>query len=152
MKRVGYPLRKLMLSGIPVVLILLMSVAQANADSKVDAALLRLLNIESSALPRVDQVMPGETSKGRYRIRSGDTLDGIIMRFYGDSSLRKKILRDAFVKGNPQSFRRNNANWMLAGTVLRLPDRDAVYNVVFKGDATSRRSAADKSGGVKFPR
>ena len=80
MKRVGYPLRKLMLSGIPVVLILLMSVAQANADSKVDAALLRLLNIESSSLPGVAQVMPGETTKGRYRIRSGDTLDGIIER------------------------------------------------------------------------
>ena len=152
MKRVGYPLRKLMLSGIPVVLILLMSVAQANADSKVDAALLRLLNIESSSLPRVDKVMPGETAKGRYRIRSGDTLDGIIMRFYGDSSLQKKILRDAFVKGNPQSFRRNNANWMLAGTVLRLPDQDAVYKVVFKDDTASRRSTVDKSDWVTFPR
>jgi Tfp pilus assembly protein FimV len=151
-KCVLHPLKILMSGCVLVAMLLVASISQANADSKVDAALLRLLNIESSSLPRVDKVMPGETAKGRYRIRSGDTLDGIIMRFYGDSSLQKKILRDAFVKGNPQSFRRNNANWMLAGTVLRLPDRDAVYNVVFKGDATSRRSAADKSGWIKFPR
>ena len=152
MKSVGYPLRKLMLSGIPVFLMLIMSVTKANADSKIDAALMRLLNIESSSLLGVDKVVVGETTKGLYRVRSGDTLDGIIERFYADSSLQKKILRDAFVKSNPQSFRRNNANWMLAGTGLRLPDRDAVYNVVFKGDVASRRSAVDKSSWVRFPR
>jgi len=151
-KCVVYPLKMLMSGGILASMLLVASISQAKADSKVDAALLRLLNIESSSLPRVDKVMPGETAKGRYRIRSGDTLDGIIMRFYGDSSLQKKILRDAFVKGNPQSFRRNNANWMLAGTVLRLPDQDAVYKVVFKDDTASRRSTVDKSDWVTFPR
>ena len=160
MKCVVHPYKRLVLGGTFVLVTLVMPLTQANTESEVDAALMRLLKMESSSLPqvnaqgnsRLNKNAPGEAAKGHYRIRAGDTLDGIIMRFYGDSSLQKKILRDAFLKANPQSFRRNNANWMLAGTVIRLPDRDAVYNVVFKDDAVSLRNAADKSDLVKFPR
>ena len=135
------------------VVFLLMSLAatQVHADNKVDAALMQLLKMESGSLPKADQVLPGKNPKGLYRVRVGDNLDSIINRFYGDSAIQHGILKAAFVKGNPQSFRRGNANWLLAGTDLRLPDRDAIYQVVFK-DKPARSRSEDKSGWVKFLR
>ena len=94
------------------VVFLLMSLAatQVHADNKVDAALMQLLKMESGSLPKADQVLPGKNPKGLYRVRVGDNLDSIINRFYGDSAIQHGILKAAFVKGNPQSFRRGNAN------------------------------------------
>ena len=132
-------------------LLMSFTVTQVYADSKIDAALMQLLKIESAALPRPDQVLPKETSNGRYRVKAGDNLDGIIKRFYSDSALQHGILKAAFIKDNPKSFKRGNANWLLAGTELRLPDRDAIYKVVFK-DQPKKSGFEDKSSWVKYPR
>ena len=38
---------------------------------------------------------------GFYIVQSGDTLDEIIMKLIGETPIRNRILRDAFVQANP---------------------------------------------------
>ena len=64
-------------------------------------------------------------SSGYYLVQSGDTLDELIVRLVGNTPIRKKVLREAFVHANPNSFRNSNPNYMLAGIRLRVPNADA---------------------------
>jgi len=138
------------------------------ADMSVDQAVSRLLKdiqgVEVMQVPVPGAPKQGvttgkhqlpETVKtgGTYRVRRGETLDMVIRKVAPNSPLQRDLLRQAFVKANPHAFRRNNPNWMYAGTMLKVPDIDDLRRVIFK-DATGslkKNVSEEKAGWVRFP-
>ena len=91
-------------------------------------------------------------SSGYYLVQSGDTLDELIVRLVGNTPIRKKILRDAFVHANPNSFRNSNPNYMLAGIRLRIPDADDIIDLLFNMNSpTMRNMNQSRESWVHFP-
>lgn len=92
-------------------------------------------------------------TKGKHKVRRGETLDMVIRRIAPNSPLQKNVLRQAFVKANPHAFRRNNPNWLYAGSVLSVPDVEHLRQVVFKETPGSlKKNVADeKADWVRFP-
>ena len=61
--------------------------------------------------------------KGRYKVQVGDVLDDIIYSTMGDIPIRHSLLlRKAFVETNPHAFIRSNANRLMAGKLIKIPD------------------------------
>ena len=89
---------------------------------------------------------------GFYIVQSGDTLDEIIMKLIGETPIRNRILRDAFVQANPNSFRNSNPNYMLAGVRLRVPDAGDILELLFDMNSPTMRSAnQSRENWVRFP-
>jgi Tfp pilus assembly protein FimV len=138
------------------------------ADMSVDQAVSRLLkdikDVEVMKVPVPGapqqgmnvgkQQLPATVKTGgTYQVRRGETLDMVIRKVAPNSPLQRSLLRQAFVKANPHAFRRNNPNWMYAGTVLKVPDIDDLRRVIFKDSPGSlKKNVSDeKAGWVRFP-
>ena len=94
----------------------------------------------------------GALSSGYYLVQPGDTLDEVIVRLVGETPIRKKILREAFVHANPNSFRNSNPNYMLAGIRLRIPDADDIIELLFDMNSpTMRNMNQSRESWVHFP-
>ena len=89
---------------------------------------------------------------GFYIVQVGDTLDEIIMKLVGETPIRNRILRDAFVQANPNSFRNRNPNYMLAGVRLRVPDAGDILELLFDMNSPTMRSVnQSRDNWVHFP-
>lgn len=91
-------------------------------------------------------------SSGLYLIQRGDTLDSIIQRLVGDTAIKKRWLREAFVQANPQSFRNRNPNFLYAGEHLRVPTADDIMALMFDTSAPQMQNRrAPRDNWVHFP-
>ena len=122
-----------------------------SASSEIDRALEILLsdyNLDSYLEVGDDTVI----SSGYYLVQPGDTLDEIIAQLVGETPIRRRIMREAFVQANPNSFRNGNPNYMLAGVRLRVPDSDDIIELLFDMDSPEMRSMSQsREGWVRFP-
>jgi len=122
-----------------------------SASSEIDRALEILLsdyNLDSYLEVGDDAVI----SSGYYLVQPGDTLDEIIAQLVGETPIRRRIMREAFVQANPNSFRNGNPNYMLAGVRLRVPDADDIIELLFDMDSPEMRSMSQsREGWVRFP-
>jgi hypothetical protein len=91
-------------------------------------------------------------SSGYYLVQPGDTLDELIVRLVGNTPIRKKVLREAFVHANPNSFRNSNPNYMLAGIRLRIPNADDIIELLFDMNSLAMRNMnQSRESWVHFP-
>jgi hypothetical protein len=130
---------------------MLITSAVEGAETDIDNALMTLFDnrdiSEFIELRKSDEIVAG-----KYAVRMGDSLDAIINKAYGDSLIRKDILRQAFVAKNPTAFRNANPNWLLADATLQIPNAEDVQSLLFKDYGEVReRYPRDTSSWVKYP-
>ena len=65
-----------------------------------------------------------------YTVVAGDTLDRVVQKTMGASPLKVELLRQALVQANPQGIAPGRNPRLKAGTVLQLPDHDALLRAV----------------------
>lgn len=124
---------------------------QPAQSAAIDQALLTLLG-NADIGDFINTRRSEEIQGGFYQVRSGDTLDVLIRRMYGDSAIRNDILRQAIIRANPNAFRNNNPNWMLAGATLRIPDADDVMALIFRDlDTVRARIRGGHPNWVRYP-
>jgi Tfp pilus assembly protein FimV len=121
------------------------------SESAIDAALATLF-AEGDVETHISERRESEILQGKYEVRPGDTLDGIIDLAFPGSAIRKSMLRQAVMERNPHAFRGNNPNWLLAGVAISIPEAHDIHALLFEDYASIRdRYPADTSGWVRFP-
>jgi len=131
-------------------LILMTSTVQA-AEPDIDKALMNLFDNQDIS-EFIELRKSEEIVAGRYSVRQGDSLDSIINKVYGDSLIRKDILRQAFVARNPAAFRNANPNWLLADVTLIIPNAEDFQSLLFKDYGEVRKLYPhDTSSWVRYP-
>jgi Tfp pilus assembly protein FimV len=58
-----------------------------------------------------------------HTVVTGDTLEKLVKKYYGDSPLKADVLRDWVVVNNPKVFTKANTKKLQPGTVLNLADQ-----------------------------
>ena len=92
--------------------------------------------------------MPGS----KYRIKTGDSLDKIAERAYGETNLRLDLVKQLIVSNNPKAFFRNNANFIYADKIIAIPGVDDFRQMLFTSDADSSVIApSDNNQWIRFP-
>jgi len=134
------------------ILLILMTSAVEAAEADIDKALMNLFdNRDISEF--IELRKSEEIVAGRYTVRQGDSLDSIINKAFGDSLIRKSILRQAFVAKNPGAFRNANPNWLLADVTLIIPNAEDFQSLLFVDYGEVReRYPHDISKWVRYPR
>ena len=99
--------------------------------------------------------------KGRYKVQVGDVLDDIIFSTMGDIPIRHSLLRKAFVETNPHAFIRSNANRLMAGKLIKIPDVNDLRRTIFPGGiidessepvvAENKKPTRKKMDWVRYP-
>ena len=120
-------------------------------NTAIDDALLTLLG-DADINDFLQTRRSEEISGGSYQVRTGDSLDLLIERIYGDTVIRRDILRQAMIGANPHAFRNNNPNWILAGAQVRTPVADDVMALIFRETETIRtRIRGGQPNWVRYP-
>lgn len=92
-----------------------------------------------------------ETYSAKHNVKIGDTLGSIMRKYYAGAGLDKGVLQYGIVKANAHVFRSANANFMLAGKVLKLPSVNDLQNMIFSRKTTSSSAVSgDPSKNVYF--
>lgn len=125
--------------------------AKPSENAAIDEALLALLG--KADINDFLQVRRSEEIRGGYyQVRTGDTLDQLLERIYGNTLIRQDVLRQAMISANPQAFRNNNPNWILAGAQLRIPGAEDVMALIFREtEAVGTRIRGGQPNWVRYP-
>lgn len=86
--------------------------------------------------PRTAAAAPAAYSGDTYRVSRGDTLWSIAQHTRPGASVSPQQMMVALQRGNPDAFINGNMNNLMAGQVLRIPDRQAIGAL---SDAEARR-------------
>ena len=148
-----YKLLKLRLAGIAIFWLLAnpLQAAESSSSTDIDKALQTLLS-GYDAQAYLEVLRTDEITTEYYEISPGDTLDGIINRSVGKTSIRKDMMRRAFVVANPNAFPSGNPNRMLSGVRVRIPTADDVMSLIFSVDPAELEIAKrSRESWVHFP-
>lgn len=96
----------------------------------------------------INGIAPGS----KYRIKTGDSLDKIAARAYGETNLRLDLVKQLIVSNNPKAFFRNNANFIYADKIIAIPSVDDFRQMLFTSDTDSSLNApSDNNQWIRFP-
>lgn len=83
-----------------------------------------------------------------YKVQAKDTLDSVIKKSLPTTPFSKEILREAFMKANPQVFPEGRPQRLRAGQMLRIPDA-AMMRLVVLGEVSGKPDSNDSKPGAK---
>ena len=66
----------------------------------------------------------------QHKIKNGESLSGILKRYYGNSGLNMKIVEISLIEINKHAFVRGNPHFMFAGKKLKIPSINEIMNLV----------------------
>ena len=84
-----------------------------------------------------------------YKVQAKDTLDSVIKKTLPTTPFAVEILREAFIKANPQVFPEGRSQRLRAGQSLRIPDA-AMLRLVVLGEVVGKADSqgSDSHGGT----
>lgn len=83
--------------------------------------------------PNIDRYNPflkDSNYSKTHLVKEGDSLSGIINKYYKNSGLNMRIVEISIIEMNKKAFVRNNPNYLFAGTKLRIPSINEMMNLV----------------------
>ncbi len=85
-----------------------------------------------------------------HTVLDGESLSGILKKYYGNSGLNMKILEVSLIQMNKHAFVRNNPHFLFAGKKIKIPSINEVMNLVknINNNQTSRSSS--RNGHIYF--
>ena len=82
---------------------------------------------------------------GSYRVKSGESLDAVIRKTMPDSPFSPAVMREAFMRANPQLPASARTARLKPGALLNLPDAAVLRQVVLGQAAAPEANAAHAS-------
>lgn len=82
-----------------------------------------------------------------YTVAPGDTLDRVVQKTMGESPLKPELLKQALAQANPQGIPAGRNPRLKAGSVLQLPDHDALLRAVLQPLVQHAESMPPQVGG-----
>ena len=65
-----------------------------------------------------------------HKVQSGESLSGILNKYYGNSGLNMKIVEVSIIEINKHAFVRSNPHFLYAGKKIRIPSVNEIMNLV----------------------
>jgi len=86
-----------------------------------------------------------------YNVRTGDTLDQVIRQTMGTSPLKVELLRQAFIDQNPKAFTKTSPRYLMAGSVLTVPNHDELMRQHLSAGKPATPLMDERKNWVRFP-
>ena len=83
-----------------------------------------------------------------YAVQPSDTLDRVIKKTFPTTPFSDEVMREAFIKANPQAFADGKSQKLRPGQTLRVPDA-AMFRLVVLGEVAAAPAAAQSGSEAK---
>jgi Tfp pilus assembly protein FimV len=101
--------------------------------------------------------MASELTTKNYKVMTGDTLDKVIHKTMPNSPLKVEVLRAAIIAQNEQAFIKGSSHYLIAGSMIKLPNQDELMSKYlskdFKSNSISMANseANERKNWIRFP-
>jgi len=85
-----------------------------------------------------------------HKVKSGESLSGILKKYYGNSGLNMKILEVSIIEINKHAFVRNNPHFLFAGKKIRIPSVNEIMSLVKNQQKNQIYRESSRSGHIYF--
>ena len=84
----------------------------------------------TSGLNKDNIFIKNQNHSVNHKVESGESLSGILDKYYGRSGLNMKIIETSIIEMNKHAFVRNNPHFLYAGKKLKIPSLNEIMNLV----------------------
>tara|TARA_B100001248_G_scaffold246184_1_gene216590 strand:- start:156 stop:578 length:423 start_codon:yes stop_codon:yes gene_type:complete len=84
-----------------------------------------------------------------HKVKSGESLSGILNKYFGNSGLNMKIIEISIIEMNKHAFVRNNPHFLYAGKKIKIPSLNEIMNLV-KNESVTNKSSSTKTNHIYF--
>ena len=85
-----------------------------------------------------------------HRVKDGESLSGILHKYYGNTGLNMKIIEISIIEINRHAFVRENPHFLYAGKVLKIPSVSEIMNLVRKTPNKNSNSKSSQRNHIYF--
>ena len=85
---------------------------------------------KTSGLNKDNIFIKNQNHSVNHKVESGESLSGILDKYYGRSGLNMKIIETSIIEMNKHAFVRNNPHFLYAGKKLKIPSLNEIMNLV----------------------
>ena len=85
-----------------------------------------------------------------HKVKSGESLSGILKKYYGNSGLNMKILEVSIIEINKHAFVRNNPHFLFAGKKIRIPSINEIMSLVKNQQKNQTYRESSRNGHIYF--
>ena len=85
-----------------------------------------------------------------HKVKNGESLSGILKKYYGNSGLNMKIIEISVIEMNKHAFVRNNPHFLYAGKKIKIPSINEIMNLVKNAKNPENSVNSSRSGHIYF--
>ena len=101
-------------------------------------------------LNRDNQFIKNQNYSISHKVKSGESLSGILNRYYGNSGLNMKIIEISIIEMNKHAFVRGNPHFLFAGKKIKIPSVNEIMNLVKNEENQSSSINSSRNGHIYF--
>jgi len=88
-------------------------------------------NMETQeGLNRENMFIKNQNYSIKHTVKNGESLSGILSKYYGNSGLNMKIVEVSILEMNKHAFVRGNPHFLFAGKKIKIPSVNEIMNLV----------------------
>ncbi len=104
----------------------------------------------SSKINKNNKFIKDQNYSTSHLVKAGESLSGILDKYYGNSGLNMRIVELSLVEINKHAFVRNNPNYLFSGKKLAIPSVNQIMNLVKNKPDRNRNVNKDKRNHIYF--
>lgn len=107
------------------------------------------INSDSKQLDRDNPFLRSSSYNTIHKVEQGDSLSGIINKYYANTGLNKKIIEVSIIEINSKAFVKKNPHYLFAGKKIKIPSINEIMHLV-KNKPSNERSFSDRANHIYF--
>ena len=103
-----------------------------------------------SGLNKENIFIKNQNHSASHKVQSGESLSGILDKYYGKSGLNMKVIEISIIEMNKHAFVRNNPHFLYAGKKLKIPSLNEIMNFVKNEKSITNSNNSTKTNHIYF--
>ena len=107
------------------------------------------IDSDSKQLDRDNPFLRNSSYNTMHMVEAGDSLSGIINKYYANTGLNKKIIEVSIIEINSKAFVKKNPHYLFAGKNIKIPSINEIMQLV-KNKPSNENISSDRAGHIYF--
>lgn len=107
------------------------------------------INSDSKQLDRDNPFLRNSSFNTMHKVEAGDSLSGIINKYYANTGLNKKIIEVSIIEINSEAFVKKNPHYLYAGKNIKIPSINEIMQLV-KNKPSNEKPFSNRASHIYF--
>ena len=107
------------------------------------------INSDSKQLDLDNPFLRNSSFNTMHMVEAGDSLSGIINKYYANTGLNKKIIEVSIIEINSKAFVKKNPHYLFAGKNIKIPSINEIMQLV-KNKPSNEKPSSNRTSHIYF--